>query len=160
MHKEICFLDTEQATQELAEKLANMAVYYLKQAQYKKNFIINLSGNLGTGKTTFTRYFVYKLAGNQKVKSPTYTLLEDYQFANCSIMSKIYHLDLYRLANPDEFSFLAVDELMNEPVGSIFLIEWPEKAEGLLPQPNLEINFKYLDQDKSVTGRSVELIYH
>ncbi len=96
--------------------------------------IIHLTGDLGAGKTTLTRGIMRGFGFNGAVKSPTYTLVEPYEFVHC----KIYHFDLYRLGDPEEVAFLGIDEYFKE--GNLCIIEWAEKGEGLIPTADLSIN--------------------
>ncbi len=93
-------------------------------------FKIYLQGNLGAGKTTFSRYFIQGFGITGPVKSPTYTLIEPYEVGAFHIL----HADLYRLGSPMEIFDLG---LLEEP--GIWLIEWPEKGEGVLPDADVTL---------------------
>lgn len=107
--------------------------------------IVFLYGDLGAGKTTFVKGVVRSFGYKGNVKSPTYTLVEDYQFNDFNI----HHFDLYRLADPEELEWIGVRDYFNEK--SICFIEWPEKAKGYLPENVSKIFIKYLP-----SGRLVE----
>jgi tRNA threonylcarbamoyladenosine biosynthesis protein TsaE len=96
-----------------------------------KSCVIFLQGDLGAGKTTLVRGFLRGMGVSEKVKSPTYTLVEVYEFADI----KVLHIDLYRLKNPEEITALSLRDYMGEK--TIFIIEWPEKASEKLPRPDL-----------------------
>ncbi len=99
---------------------------------------IQLSGDLGAGKTTLSRAILRALGHAGRVRSPTYTLCEPYalQRADGSPLV-VYHFDLYRFADPEEWVDAGFHDLLAEP--AISLIEWPEKADGLLGEPDLHL---------------------
>jgi len=105
-----------------------------------------LQGELGAGKTTFVRGFLRQLGYKGAVKSPTYTLVEPYDFAG----KTIYHFDLYRLNSPDELENIGLRDYFNPD--AICLVEWPEKAGKRLGQPDLVVRFGFL-----ATGRKLDL---
>jgi tRNA threonylcarbamoyladenosine biosynthesis protein TsaE len=109
--------------------------------------IITLHGNLGTGKTTLVRGALQSLGVTSGVRSPTYTLIEYYPFDPISIA----HFDLYRLAEPEELEYLGFRDYLTE--NTLCMIEWPEKAKGILGDVGLEI---FLDYDPE--GRRLKVI--
>lgn len=109
-------------------------------------FVIYLSGDLGSGKTTFARALIGALGFGGRVKSPTYGLLETYTVPGRTIL----HLDLYRIERPADLEYLAIRDLFG--ADDLLLVEWPERAAGRLPPADLEMRFEYAG-----TGRSLEL---
>lgn len=95
--------------------------------------VVHLCGDLGAGKTTFARGFLEGLGHTGRVPSPTYTLVEPYEFKRFTV----YHIDLYRLADPREVDDLGLLELIGP--GAVLLIEWPEHAGNRLPGPDLRL---------------------
>lgn len=116
-------LHSESDTAAIAEKLAAVIASQNLQA-----FKIYLSGELGAGKTTFSKYFLKALGVDETIKSPTYTIIESYAAGDLNID----HIDLYRIEEQDlyDLGFLEDDH-------KIWLIEWPEKGGESLPEPDL-----------------------
>lgn len=106
--------------------------------------VIDLQGDLGTGKTTLVRGVLRGLGFTGPVRSPTYTLLEPYELWSM----RLYHLDLYRLADPEELELLGLRDLM-EPE-SVLLVEWPERGRGILPSPDLIIRIEHAGEARDL----------
>lgn len=132
-------IEDEEAMAKIATQLAT---------QVKPPYIIYLQGELGAGKTTFTRYFLKALGYEGPVKSPTFTLIEPYEIHG----QKLFHVDLYRLHSPEEIEFMGLRDYFTDDV--IGLIEWPERSEELLPSPNLTCEIKIQGNARLVTLRT------
>ncbi|RMD69705.1 MAG: tRNA (adenosine(37)-N6)-threonylcarbamoyltransferase complex ATPase subunit type 1 TsaE [Gammaproteobacteria bacterium] len=131
-------LPSEEATLALGARLARHVV---------AGAVIHLRGELGAGKTTLVRGLLRALGHEGKVKSPTYTLLEPYRIQG----RRIIHIDLYRLAAPEEAEYLGLREEAGE---AILLVEWPEKGEDVLPPPDLEVRLRYRKEGRAAVLRA------
>lgn len=111
---------------------------------------IYLHGDLGAGKTSLTRSLLHAAGHTGHVKSPTYTLAEPYAIEIDGKPVEVIHFDLYRMAEPEEFIEAGFRDYFNHD--AICIVEWPEKAERLLPPPDINIVLTV-----SGHGRDVEL---
>jgi tRNA threonylcarbamoyladenosine biosynthesis protein TsaE len=119
--------------------------------------ILHLCGELGVGKTTLVRGFLLALGHTGIVKSPTYTLVEPYQFGG----RMIYHFDFYRLGEPEELEYIGIRDYIFGDV--ICLIEWPEQGGQITPPADIKISISYYDaqerllklQAYSATGQAI-----
>ena len=99
----------------------------------RPGMVVYLRGELGAGKTTLVRGLLRALGVTERVKSPTYTLVEPYVISRLYL----YHFDFYRFSRSDEWVDAGFREHFNRD--SVCLVEWPEKAGGQLPAPDLGI---------------------
>jgi tRNA threonylcarbamoyladenosine biosynthesis protein TsaE len=109
---------------------------------------IYLTGDLGAGKTTLARGILRGYGHEGAVKSPTYTLVEPYEFSRYNI----YHFDLYRLSDPEEVEFLGVSDYLDG--SNLCLIEWPDRGGSLLPPADLMIELAIEGRGRRVTWRT------
>ena len=142
----------EAATQAFAVALA-------KQPAIGKA-LIELSGDLGAGKTTFVRHLLSALGVQGRIKSPTYAVVETYSLAlpsdtdsmldsfNSSNSINISHFDFYRFNDPREWEEAGFRDIFASQ--GLKLVEWPEKAGDYLPQPDLQIAIDVLNDESRV----------
>ena len=117
-------LPDEQATEALGAALAQAC---------SLGGVVHLVGDLGVGKTTLARGLMHALGHAGAVRSPTFTLVEPYE----TLSPKVYHFDLYRLGDPEELEMMGIRDYMEE--GALVVIEWPERAGGVLPAPECRV---------------------
>jgi tRNA threonylcarbamoyladenosine biosynthesis protein TsaE len=118
---------------ELADEAATAALAERLAGALDGGLVVYLHGDLGAGKTSFARALLTRLGVGERVKSPTYSLVESYQAAG----RPAWHLDLYRIADPGELEWLGLDALADP--AALVLVEWPERGAGALPAADLEL---------------------
>lgn len=101
--------------------------------------VVYLNGDLGAGKTTFTRGVLRGLGHTGAVKSPTYAIVESYRLPEC----ELNHFDLYRFAYPEEWEDAGLDDLFSG--NSVNVIEWSVQGGEYVPAPDLILNFSAQD---------------
>lgn len=103
--------------------------------------VVALHGSMGAGKTTFVRELCAALDVLDVVNSPTFSLIQEYRTQNGAT---IYHLDLYRLSGSEEAWHAGVEEVLSS--GSWCFVEWPERADDLLPADAIHVELTVLDE--------------
>ena len=131
--------NSEIETKEFAKKFAS---------KLNKGDVLVLSGDLGSGKTKFTEGFLSYFGLENEISSPTFTIVNEYHKDE----TNIYHFDVYRLTDSDEFYAIGGDEYLNN---GICIIEWGEIIEDILPNDYIKINFT--KDDENVNYRTLEL---
>ena len=122
----------ESKTKVIAQQLSKIS---------KKGDVFGITGKMGSGKTTFIRYFIQGISKVNNVPSPSYNIILPY---DCN-KSKVYHMDAWRLKNYNEALSLGITEMYDD---SIFLIEWAEKIKTILPNNYLKLSIKNIKNKK------------
>jgi tRNA threonylcarbamoyladenosine biosynthesis protein TsaE len=133
---------------DLADEAATAALgRRFARALGNEGLVVYLHGDLGAGKTSFARALLGALDVGERIKSPTYSLVEGYQARG----RPAWHLDLYRIADPGELEWLGLDALADP--AALVLVEWPERGHGALPAPDLEIALVHAGTGRRATLR-------
>jgi tRNA threonylcarbamoyladenosine biosynthesis protein TsaE len=111
--------------------------------------VIFLQGDLGAGKTTLVRGFLRGAGFTGVVKSPTFTLVEEYNLGE----RKIFHFDLYRLSDPEELEWIGIRDYFSQ--NCLCFIEWAERGTGFLPTPDAIISLTVQDLGRNLTFHSI-----
>lgn len=140
----------QQFTAHLHEEAGTVALGAALARALQPGLTIYLHGDLGAGKTALTRAMLHTLGHGGHVKSPTYTLAEPYTVFIDGHSVNVIHFDLYRMTSAEEFLEAGFREYFNHQ--TICIIEWPEKAEAVLPPPDISLSLAVAGE-----GRDVEL---
>ena len=133
----------------LHDEAATIAAAHALAPHVRAGGVVYLRGELGAGKTTFARALLRALGVGERVKSPTYTLLERYRVDG----REAFHLDLYRIADAGELEWLGLDEL--DRPDALVLIEWPERGGDALPPADLDVLLRHAGESRMVTLAAV-----
>lgn len=130
---------------ELITNSANDTIEFGKSVAraVEKGAVISLVGDLGAGKTTFTKGVARGLGIMDNVTSPTFTILNEYVGEE----KRLYHFDFYRIEDPDELVELGFEDYFPSADG-LTIVEWVEKAPSVLPKQYYQITFEKIDDDK------------
>jgi tRNA threonylcarbamoyladenosine biosynthesis protein TsaE len=123
---------------QLADPAATDAFGHLLAQTQPPSAVVHLHGDLGAGKSSLARAWLRALGVRGAIRSPTYTLVEHYAYADSRLPAegRAMHLDLYRIGEPGELEFLALDD----PATSLWLVEWPERGGAALPEADLRVD--------------------
>lgn len=149
----------EKATAEAVQMLANAILgFYASTPEKPQSLFLSLNGDLGTGKTTATRYLLQAMDYQGKVKSPTYSLCEEHILDLANPALHVFHFDLYRMQSPQEWVDAGLLEHFTQSEHpTLCIIEWPDKAEHTLPTMDLTITMIHPQDHESELARTVEI---
>lgn len=122
--------------------LAGQIIELLKPDEAKAT-VLFLTGDLGTGKTTFTQSLARTLGLDLPVTSPTFVIQKTYEVEQGG-WQKLMHIDCYRLESGVELTKLGFNEWLASP-NTLMVLEWPERVADILPEPDLKLAFKFID---------------
>jgi len=132
----------------------------LKEPKSANATLVGLSGDLGTGKTAFTKCVAELLDIADTVTSPTFVLEKRYSIPKDAILSSrfdsLIHVDAYRLHKGEEMKALDWEVTLADP-HNLILLEWPEQVEGALPKDRIKLTFEYIDEGvRKIGGDFIE----
>ena len=133
--KQVYYTNSADETRELAAKIA---------AETPNGTVFALDGNLGAGKTVFASGFARGLGITEPVSSPTFTIVQEYPRSE----GMFFHLDLYRIDNPDAALAFGIDEFLYAS-DAISLVEWPERIDGLFPPGTIRVAIERTDKEET-----------
>ena len=158
IHHHTAIVGSEADTAALAAQLAT--------ASALGNAVLALHGNLGAGKTTLVRHLLRALGASGRIKSPTYAVVEPHELPRPGAWPpgpplQVSHFDFYRFNDPREWEDAGLRELFAAP--GLKLVEWPEKAQGMMPTPDADITLEPMDdntrrvtvQARTATGQAL-----
>lgn len=153
----------EEAMVELGEAIGSSLITASKENQ-TNSALVFFEGDLGAGKTTLCRGILQAFGHHGAVKSPTYTLVESYELDADELSTdklnaiQVHHFDLYRLGDPEELEFIGIRDYLHP--GNYCLVEWPNRGEGILPVPDLNISIGVAinDRDIKTVGRNINIV--
>ncbi len=113
--------------------------------------VVGLYGDLGSGKTTFTKAVAKLLGIQEDITSPTFVIEKIYEIEHENF-KRLIHIDAYRLEKSKELLALEWEHIVKDP-HNLILIEWPEKVESVLPENHIKVFFKFVSE----TEREIEI---
>jgi len=137
------YSENAEETKELANQLAQ---WIADQELRQEALVLALTGELGAGKTTFVQGLASFLRVEGKILSPTFVILKKFNIS-VSDFETFYHIDCYRIGNPEEILKLDFKEIVENPK-NLVVIEWADKIKSILPEHYLKLNFEVYDKKK------------
>lgn len=143
-------METRQIT--TLDELKNIAGEVVSLCAQKENaHVIALTGDLGAGKTAFTKEFAKLLGITHEITSPTFVIMKAYEIPGHLFFKKLVHIDAYRIESDDEMRVLGFNEILSDPT-NLVCIEWPEKIEKLIPKDAYSVSLTLnLDETRTIT---------
>lgn len=132
------------SAEETQKRAGDFAREITKKASWKTGIVIGLEGELGAGKTTFTKGFAKGLGVKSKISSPTFVLMKYYKLGTAGYKF-LFHLDAYRLKDHNDLAKLGAKEIFNDPK-NIVLVEWSDRVRKILPKNYVKIHIDHIGE--------------
>jgi len=140
-----CYNFRSCSTAQTKKFAAELAKKILKKRKAKNALVFALSGDLGSGKTTFVQGFLRALGVKRKITSPTFVIFKRFKIYDLRFKN-VYHIDCYRLQKPEDLLALGLREILQNSQ-NIVLIEWPEKIRRILPKNTIWLKFEHAEKE-------------
>ncbi|MFZ2253136.1 MAG: tRNA (adenosine(37)-N6)-threonylcarbamoyltransferase complex ATPase subunit type 1 TsaE [Minisyncoccia bacterium] len=147
-------METRQIT--TLDELKDIAREVVSSCVQKENaHVVTLTGDLGAGKTAFTKELAKLLGITHEITSPTFVIMKAYEIPDHPFFKKLVHIDAYRIESDDEMRVLGFNEILSDPT-NLVCIEWPEKIKDLIPKDAYSLSLTLnLDETRTITyGKS------
>lgn len=124
------------------DKIGDAANTFWKNVDGK---VFAFEGEMGAGKTTFITALCHAKGVKSPAGSPTFSLINEYNYTENGVMRPVYHIDLYRIKNEQEAINAGIEDCLYS--GNICFVEWPQKAPGILPENTVHIYITVLSEN-------------
>lgn len=152
-------INSESDLKQLAKTVLALAIDFKLENSAEGAVLIALQGDLGSGKTTFTKILAEELGITEHIMSPTFVILKKYSILDkisgevSKPFSQLIHIDAYRLQNPEELTKLGWNDLMK--TSSLICLEWPELVADILPESYIKVKFEHMSEQELPNSRKV-----
>lgn len=159
-------INSESDLKQLAKTVLALAIDFKLENPASGAVLVALQGDLGSGKTTFTKILAEELGITEHIMSPTFVILKKYSIldkmdtslqpsSDSALMpfSQLIHIDAYRLQNPEELTKLGWNDLMK--TSSLICLEWPELVADILPESYIKVKFEHMSEQELPNSRKV-----
>lgn len=142
------------------EKIAEIFAHEVLMLKQSRAVVVGLEGDLGAGKTTFSKGFARGLGIREEMKSPTFILMRVFKTGSASRRKNLMHFDAYRIDSEKEFMSLGIKEYLKNPK-NILLIEWSDRIKKALPKKYFLFKLKHFDSPERRAGKNKrEIIFY
>lgn len=139
-------MDNREYIVDSEQKMGEVAIAVLEQVKLgsRTTKLLALNGDLGAGKTTFTKVLAKQLGITEPVTSPTFVIQKSYRIEDDKEFNKLVHIDAYRLESGADMEVLDFDKTLSEP-STLIIVEWADIIKSALPKGRVNMTFEYID---------------